>query len=322
MKLPDHILREYFICEPKDKVPTEGMTLIIPIHGKGRIKQLINSVTWATNQTLDPVEVIIVEDGSVQLVDMKLFEKYPNVRYHFIENKGVFCKGACFNAGVSRASYQYICGLDADILIPSEFLLYGYLELLKKDACFLADDIHFLEGEMQHPFDFNFSGKTWQKDRAKWQFHGGIFFINRQKYYDIGGHDEYFRGYGSEDSDFYKRVHDLLSVSISTHNILHQEHGREPDSFVNEEKNKAYLYYVQSILLSHRIENLKRCNPHLTGSSLSKSTIKIPATIPIDDVRIANMVRLQAERVPREQIKEEVAINQNEKRRRRILGFR
>ena len=321
MKLPDHILREYFICEPKDKVLTEGMTVIIPIHGKSRVKQLINSVAWATNQTLDPVEVIIVENGLMPLVDMDVFKQYSNVRYHFIENRGAFCKSACYNAGVSMASYQYICGLDADIIIPSEFLLYGYLELLKKDACFLADDIHFLEGEMEHMLDFNFSGKTWQNDRAKWQFHGGTFFINRQKYYDVGGHDEYFRGYGSEDSEFYKRVHDTLSVSVSTHNILHQEHGREPDSFVNEEKNKAYLYYVQSILLSRRIENLKQCNPHLTGKLLTKSTTTITATIPTDDVRIARMNRLQAERVPREQIKEEVAVNQNEKRRRRILGY-
>lgn len=323
MKLPDPILREFFLCKPEEQIQTAGMSVIVPIHGAGRIKQLDNCIAWAYNQTLQPIEVIVIEDGPVQLVDdAKLREKYQTLRYHYIKNDDAFCKCACFNAGASMAIYPYMCGLDADILVPTEFLMYGFLELQRNDACFLADDIFFIEDEMDDMFDFRFTGKTWQAHRAQWQFHGGVFFIRRQKYFDIGGHDEYFKGYGSEDSEFYKRVHDTLKTSKSTHNIVHRNHDREPSSFVNEEKNKLYLYYVQAIKMSLRIANLRATNKHLDGPLLNKSTTNIIDALPVKPTvsemdRLQRLIQLQSSRPPRKKD----PIDQNEKRRRRVLGL-
>lgn len=332
MRLPDNIQRRYFVVEAKDKVKTDGMSVLVTIRGINRIKQMVQCVNWALNQTLSPLEVIIIEDGPEPVVDMKVFAKYPEVKYHFIQNKDAFCKSACYNLGASAAVYTNLCGIDADLLMPADFLMTGYMHLLKYDVVFPADDIYYLETEMEDMFDFNFSGKTWQTHRAKWQFHGGSFFIKRQKYFDIGGHDEAFKGHGSEDSEFYKRCHDLLVHTVDTHALLHIEHGYELADFENIERNKKWLYDVQSQKLSDRIRYLKKHNKWLALNLLNNNTTVIPDTVPADfDARIRRLQEIQEERKHknrklidgRPNPKDAAPIIKNEMdiRRRRVLGF-
>ena len=280
MNLPDNIIKQFCICEPINKVRCDGISVIITIHGSDRIEQLKRCLYWISNQSLTPVEIIVVEHSINPVVTTNMLLEYPGARYILLKNDTLFCKAACYNLGVSEAKYDRICGIDCDLIMPTDFLLNGYNELLTHDACFLAGDIYFLTNQMKNMYDFHFSGKTWLKDRAPWQFHGGTFFINKGKYFAIGGHDENFKGYGSEDSEFYERVSKILKVKKSDHIVLHQEHGREPHVLDNIEKNKTYLYGLKDIPDKTRVSQLHSYNRYLINKTGKIEVLEI-SDIPI-----------------------------------------
>lgn len=276
MDLPGNILRQYFKVSAEERLTTAGMSVIIAIRGISRQAQLHQCIRWALNQTLSPVEVIVVEEDRESVIDLSPFSDKPNVRHLFLQSNKLFCKSACYNHGVSNAMYRFICGVDADILIPSEFLMAGYLYLQKCHACFIADDIYYIENSSDHLTDFKFTGQTWKTHRADWQFHGGVFFIHKQLYYDIGGHDEWFVGYGSEDSDFYKRCHDMLHVAVDSFAVLHMEHDRDPVDKKSAVTNERYALHIQETALHTRVNQLKSHNKHLTGGMLKTPHMRFP----------------------------------------------
>lgn len=321
MRLPEQVEKQFYTVTSDKKVQSDGMSVIITIRGESRLNQLYQCINWCLNQTLTPIEIMVVEHGPFKVAKLEQFGSL--VKHLYIEDKGHFCKSACYNLGVSNAQYPYICGIDADLLMPSNFLEEGYKQLQTSDACFLANDICYIGGSMQNMFDINFTGKTWLTHRANWQFHGGSFFIHKQKYFDIGGHDEFFKGHGSEDSEFYKRVHDTLKTSTGTACLLHVEHGRDKSDFDNIMINEGHLFAVQRIPLAVRIQQLKKSNVYL--ADVPSSTVipnVIPDTMEEYTTRIQEAQQLEnVYRQRRQQMANTQVHNQREAQRRRVMGF-
>ncbi len=320
MHLPPNITRQYFLVKQTDKLDTDGMTVVIAIRGVVRQSQLHQCIRWVLNQTLNPVEVIVVEEDITPRINLDPFKDIPNVRYLFIKSHNLFCKSACYNHGVSHATYNYICGLDADLLIPSEFLMNGYLHLQKCQACFIADDIFYIENDTSELMQFRYTGRTWKTHRAPWQFHGGVFLIRKQVYYDIGGHDEQFIGYGSEDSDFYKRCHDLLYVTTDNFAILHIDHERDVLNDAAAEKNKLYLEHISDTPLNTRIKLLKSYNQYLKGEMLDTPVTIFPDISPKKITAESKTMRILPSK-SQEEITAASAKTAREMRRKRLLGL-
>ena len=89
-------------------------SVIIPAYNAEQyLKDAIDSVI---NQTIafDNIELIIVNDGSNDNSDeicQKLKDKYPNIVYVKQDNKGA---SNARNKGLSLATGEYVCFLDAD----------------------------------------------------------------------------------------------------------------------------------------------------------------------------------------------------------------
>jgi len=62
-------------------------------------------------QTLQPQEIIVVDDGSTDDTQAMLHTKYPHINYYFVDNQGV---SAARNKGISVASSPWIAFLDSD----------------------------------------------------------------------------------------------------------------------------------------------------------------------------------------------------------------
>lgn len=79
------------------------------------------AVKSVLDQTYKNIEVIIVDDGSVDSTKeaINLFLDDPRVKYMFQENKG---QGAAINYGVRESRGEYIAFLDADDMWASEKL--------------------------------------------------------------------------------------------------------------------------------------------------------------------------------------------------------
>jgi len=115
---------------PEPYTATEpGVSVVIPCYNLGRY--LYESLASALQQTLQPLEVIVVDDGSTDDYTRLVIDTidHPQVRVIRQENRGL---PAARNAGIRMARSPFICCLDADDrLLPTYF--ERVLPLLESD---------------------------------------------------------------------------------------------------------------------------------------------------------------------------------------------
>ena len=113
-----------------NNLKTTTISVVIPLYNKGKyIERAISSVLA---QTLPPLEIIVVDDGSTDDGPEKAL-KFKDSQITLIqqENKG---PGAARNAGLSRAKGTYTAFLDADDEWYPSFLETGISLLENKEA--------------------------------------------------------------------------------------------------------------------------------------------------------------------------------------------
>jgi glycosyltransferase involved in cell wall biosynthesis len=115
---------------PEPYTATEPrVSVVIPCYNLGRY--LYESLASALQQTLQPLEVIVVDDGSTDDYTRLVLDTidHPQVRVIRQENRGL---PAARNAGIRMARSPFICCLDADDrLLPTYF--ERVLPLLESD---------------------------------------------------------------------------------------------------------------------------------------------------------------------------------------------
>jgi len=85
------------------------IAVIIPTHNRAyTLERCLDSVLA---QTVEPHQIIVVDDGSSDHSKVLLEECYPNIDYYYQNNKGV---SAARNLGISQTSCQWIALLDSD----------------------------------------------------------------------------------------------------------------------------------------------------------------------------------------------------------------
>ena len=85
------------------------ISVIIPTYN--RILFLKRSIDSVLAQTLQPYEIIIIDDGSSDGTSAMIKKNYPNLKLICQENKGV---SAARNIGVKASSGDWVCFLDSD----------------------------------------------------------------------------------------------------------------------------------------------------------------------------------------------------------------
>lgn len=255
LQLPEDILHE-FDKKGNSKTP---ITFIVPFRNLKRLTQLNKCV----NNLLiryPHCEIIIIEDNSSKTLNLKI----PGVKIAYIFNKKLFNKSVCFNYGFLIAEHNVICGLDADMIIPSTLLDINLEHVYKDKVIFPGKDIYYLEKNINITSlntETKWTGKTWLKDRALWQFHGGIFLTNKKTYAKVGGFDHRFEGYGSEDSNFYLRSTESGNAITSENTtLLHIDHEYDENESLSTETNKRIHILYSRINPTDRIKGCKENN--------------------------------------------------------------
>lgn len=99
---------------------TELVSVIIPAYNaEETIEKSLNSVI---NQTYDNVEIIVVNDGSIDKTEeklKKLVSNHARIKYYNKENGGV---SSARNIGIEKANGNYICFLDSDDEMTPDFI--------------------------------------------------------------------------------------------------------------------------------------------------------------------------------------------------------
>jgi hypothetical protein len=99
------------------------VSVVIPCFNCGPyLEQTVDSVL---EQTLDGIEVIIVDDGSTDdsvAVARRLIEEHPGASIRLLEQRNSGHPGYTRNTGVLRAGAEYVLCLDADDMLAPTFL--------------------------------------------------------------------------------------------------------------------------------------------------------------------------------------------------------
>jgi len=86
-----------------------SVSVVIPTYNGGKfINPALESVL---QQTLQPLEIIVIDDGSTDDTRERLRIYEGRIRYYFQQNQGI---GAARNAGINRANGNWIALLDSD----------------------------------------------------------------------------------------------------------------------------------------------------------------------------------------------------------------
>ena len=253
--LSETVLKEFNL----ESTCKEAITFIIPFRGDDRLLQLnkcVNNLIFR----YPTCEILIIEEGSSRVIKRSI----PGTRYMFVFNKRIFNKSKCFNIGFLAASNDIICGLDCDMLIPSTLLDLTLKKVNENKVVFPGNDIYYVlkDVDINNLREKIWYHKTWSKDRAEWQFHGGIFICNKKTYATVGGFDPRYEGHGSEDSSFYLRCTDSIVNADTTRsiNLLHIDHLYDENLMLTVETNKNLLFISTRINPAERIIDCKKFN--------------------------------------------------------------
>ena len=130
-----------------------------------------------------PDEIVVVDYGCPQGTGDWVEANWPQVRVLRVTDDPGFCVSRARNLGAAAADAEWVCFIDADILVRAGWVAWMRAHL-RPGGFYRAGPI----GKRRHP-------ETW-----------GTAVIERAAWRAVGEYDELFTGWGGEDPDLYDRL--------------------------------------------------------------------------------------------------------------------
>jgi predicted glycosyltransferase involved in capsule biosynthesis len=218
-------------------------------------------ITDANNQATAQraYEFIFVEHET----DTKTDTRNIADKHIIVKSDKAFNKSWLMNIGARHATTNILCFIDSDMLFGKEYLSYCYF---------------FREGLTTSIHKKMFIGWDWilkmpgksepvaRMVRGSALTAGGVFFIDKDFYWQCGGMNENYFGYGGEDNDFWIRANSLLgkktlkNILNCNYPLVHQYHDDAVPSqerFYHLDRTHEFTETVISRLRSANLGNIE-----------------------------------------------------------------
>lgn len=283
------------------------ISIVISVYNK--LEQLKNILLALNNQIELPFEVIVADDGSTEILEEKIAEIIPKLKYTlkhvYQEDKG-FRLASSRNNGLNYSLGDYILFIDQDILFDEYFIKnikenIRKGEVLKINALFLdegrtskinkkiekSDNFYYeyIKSELKEE-DYKYIEKLNKKDKRRnfwYNLHlkkRGAKIVGlgigcfKEDILKINGFDEKYEGWGCEDDDLGNRFYALgLKVGIFEFNnlVVHMWHKSSSNKSGNDEYYKAR----KKVIFSKREYTCEfGCNNRLKKEEIRKKLIR------------------------------------------------
>ena len=242
------------------------VSIIVPIYNSE--KYLINCLDSLVNQTLDNIEIILINDGSTDdsiNIIKKYAKKYSNIVYFDKKNEGI---GVSRNFGIEKSKGKYIAFVDSDDYVSINFAknmydfcennnldmavcdYYRINEITHEKDIFEIEDFEITDLESNKALIYKLNHSPWNKLYKRELFlKNNIYFPTDLKYEDaavvipllkyaskIGKFNEPLNYYiiynNSETTVMDKRVFDIFKILDIVNN------------YYKDSKYKKYLEYL------------------------------------------------------------------------------
>jgi glycosyltransferase involved in cell wall biosynthesis len=195
------------------------ISVIIPTLNEERVLGQCLESLKRMNFSFGNVEIIIVDNGSTDKT-IQVANQYAAIfRLTLTEKKGVHIS-ALRNLGAARARGNIFVFLDADCLVPREWLSFAL-------NCFNAEDIAVLGGYYRIPEGSSWVARTWYPEEEVNKrglvsyVPSGDLMVTRAAFSLIGGFDETLET--NEDYEFCQRIRaaGLRVIAYPELNVIH-----------------------------------------------------------------------------------------------------
>jgi glycosyltransferase involved in cell wall biosynthesis len=183
-----------------------AISVILPVGDRSREAALLAVIGSFLNQVEVAFELIVVEQG----VAPRSAGAFPaGVRCLHVESLAAseFNKSRAMNEGVRRSRSPWVLLHDADVVVPERYLA-AILERAGTGEWDAIRPIRFLfyPGEAASAAWIETGRLPAAVERVTQNFPGGSTAVRRDIYWELGGHDERFVGWGGEDTEFLDRL--------------------------------------------------------------------------------------------------------------------
>jgi len=214
--------------------PLPHLSVIIPASDASYTRRLASSLPAIRAQpTAGEIILVWMSKDPAPADLLRLCRKHDVWVIPAQPDKGPFCLSRARNIGGQRASCEGLAFVDADVILDPDLLATAAHELSRGDAFVTALTCTMKEG--QHPGEHLLRPGPFSKFAGTLPVvacgFGGFLAVKREHYREIGGYDEKFVGWSSEDNDFVDRLvwWDLEHINLSEKYGLvavHQWHPR------------------------------------------------------------------------------------------------
>jgi GT2 family glycosyltransferase len=273
--------------EQKLKKAVEKYPLIsIVILNYNRLKYLKKVVPSVQNLNYPKKEIIVIDNGSNDGSVLYL-ETFANIK--LIQNKENLGYSKGKNIGINHAKGEYILAIDNDIVLSNENLLLELLHNYKQDAGFLQIPILDAEKNETYYYGTFYGVYGMNMHRASVPINdildssnnlreiggatGGFFFVQNEKWKQIGGFDE-SQSFHLDDVDIGPRAwilgykNYLYTKTYAVH--IGTEEVKKIQNYINRFK-LLFSGHGRSMIKNYRLQNLFYCFPIFFLYSILKS---------------------------------------------------
>jgi predicted glycosyltransferase involved in capsule biosynthesis len=162
-----------------------------------------------------------------------------------------FCKSKYLNLGVEKSTRSNLLIVDADIILSIESTLVALDNINDYSIIFPYNKLYYLNQETTEYILNNQTLKNISHEeqilKHRKYLTGGIYFVTKENYWKVNGHDERFIGRGSEDRAFSRAIlticgNKFLRLKFESYHLWHPT-GRIA---VIAEKNKKMREIYES----------------------------------------------------------------------------
>ena len=235
------------------------VSVVIPVFNGERF--IGDAIRSALGQTFRDLEIIVVDDGSIDQTEKIVRQFFDRVTYHRQENRGA---AAARNLGVMCASGEWIAFLDADdIWYPQKLAVQFEAVALNPAIAFVYSDMDTIdvhEAILQRNFlttKVTTQRRWWKKD---WNLVSAVFggqpfpypstvLLKRELFSQSGGFSPLFRRNYHEDFDLFARIAQVAPLHFVPQSLV--QYRQLPSARIGKD-----LYDANWRLLLERLAEL------------------------------------------------------------------
>ncbi|HUW44765.1 MAG TPA: glycosyltransferase [Dehalococcoidia bacterium] len=161
-------------------------------------------------QTLQPLELIIVDYGSTEENHEKLMRLLPDCTVYHCKTDAPWSLSVARNIGLRRATARTSCSLDADLIMEPRVLEVAHRIHTAKPRTYMSTNVTILDFAAVDPATLTLPEDYDKLALARWTFGsegwGGFVSASTDWWHECQGFDERMTVWGSEDVDMWKRA--------------------------------------------------------------------------------------------------------------------